>query len=269
MKEKMELVWVVCFEYMIAYTGSAAQYQCVLLLRLCGSGMFANCLPVCDMWIVEHANADKQGKTAPLQAGSGGVTLMCRFTPGLRQWTFVWHPWSNSALAGMVGELFDRVGRVGEGRTLLYWVCSVSSTCAGWRSTHMATRRSPARRKSWARTTSAWCHVTSRRQTRWTWWVAHLSPPRSTTSTTTSRVCRWAAGAPKAPSSTWRIRTHAMLLPTMAISTRSLGRATSSQTSSSTACHCQRWDTICCALSWILGWAAVGVRGGRKREVWF
>lgn len=232
---------------MIAYTSSTAQYQCVLLLCLCGFGMFTYSLPVCDMLIVEHANADKQGMT--LQARSGGVTLMCRFTPGHRQWIFVWHPWSNSALTGMVGELFDHVGRVGEGRALLYWVCSVSSTCAGWRSTHMATRRSPARRKSWARTTSAWCHVTSRRQTRWTWWVAHLSPPRSTTSTTTSRACHWAAGALKAPSSTWRIRTPAMQRPTMAFSTRSPGRATSSQTSSSTACHCQRWDTIHCALS--------------------
>lgn len=55
---------------MIAYTGSAAQYQCVLLLCFCGFGMFAYCLPVCDMSIVEHANANKQGITAPLQAGS-------------------------------------------------------------------------------------------------------------------------------------------------------------------------------------------------------
>lgn len=162
---------------------------------------------------------------------------------------------------------FDRVDRGREGRSLLYWVCSVSSTCAGWRSTHMATRRSPARRRSWARTTSAWCHETSRRQTRWMWWVAHLSPPRSTTSTTTSRACLWAAGAPRAPSSTWRTRTHAMQLPTMAISTRSQGRVTSSQTSSSTACHCQRWDTIQCALSLILGWAALAVRSKVKGEI--
>lgn len=179
------------------------------------------------------------------------------------------HPWSKSAQAGMTGDLFDRVCRVGEDRTLLYWVCSVSSTCAGWQSTHMATRRSPARRRNWARMTSAWCHETLRRRTRWMWWVAHLSPPRSTTSTTTSRACRWAAGAPRAPSSTWRTRTHAIPLPTMAISTHSQGRVTSSQTSSSTACHCQRWDTIQCALSLILSCIALAVRSRIKGEIDF
>lgn len=165
----------------------------------------------------------------------------------------------------MVGELFDRVCRVGEGRTLLYWVCSVSFTCVGWRSTPTETRRSPARRKSWARTTFAWCHVTSRRQTRWTSWAAHLSPPRSTTSTTTSRACHWDAGAPRALSSMWRIRTRAMQNPTMAINTRSLGRPTSSLTSSSMACHCQRLDTLHCALSEVLAWDGLGLVAGEMR----
>lgn len=140
-------------------------------------------------------------------------------------------------------------------RALLYWVCSVSSTCAGWRSTHTATRRSPAKRKSWARTTSGWCHETWRKQTRWMWWVVHLSPLRSTTSTTTSRACLWAAGVQRAPSLTWRTRTHGTLPLTMATSIRSPDRATSSQTLSSTACHCQRWDTSCYIVLSLL-WAA-------------
>lgn len=105
---------------MIAYTGSA-EYQCVLLLCFfCGFGMFASYLPVCDMSFVEHANANKQGMTAPLQAESGEspkCVVPLRTTGSA---PLSWHPWSNSALAGMVGKLFDRVDRGGDDRTLLY-----------------------------------------------------------------------------------------------------------------------------------------------------
>lgn len=59
----MESVWVVCFEYDCIYTGSAASYQCVLVLCFCGFGMFAYRLPVCDMLIVEHANEKNKKKT--------------------------------------------------------------------------------------------------------------------------------------------------------------------------------------------------------------
>lgn len=59
---------------MIAYTGSAAPCQCVLLLCFCGFGMFAYRLPVCDMSIVEHANPNKQGITAQLRGLEWGVT---------------------------------------------------------------------------------------------------------------------------------------------------------------------------------------------------
>ena len=70
---------VVCFEY-----------DCipVVLLSICVSFcfasvvfvMFAYCLPVCDMWIVEHANANKHEVTAPLQAGCG-KSLRCAVPP--------------------------------------------------------------------------------------------------------------------------------------------------------------------------------------------
>lgn len=209
------------------------------------------------MSIVQHANATEPRLTSSMASRVWEVTKVWRSLPGSYGWRAPQLAWWLS--------FFDRVGRGGQGRALLYWVCSVSSTCAGWQSTHTVTRRSPARRRSWARTTSGWCHETSRRRTRWTWWVARLSPPRSTTSTTTSRACRWAAGAPRAPSSTWRTRTHAMQLPTMAISTRSQGRVTSSQTSSSTACHCLRWDTIQCAPCFIHMPGCLGCQEERKK----
>lgn len=44
-------------------------------------GMFAYRLPVCDMSTVEHANANKQGMTAPLQAGGVGESLKCAVPP--------------------------------------------------------------------------------------------------------------------------------------------------------------------------------------------
>lgn len=52
----------------------------LFLLCFCGFGMFAYCLPVCDMSIVEHANANKQGITALLQASSGR-SLTCAAPP--------------------------------------------------------------------------------------------------------------------------------------------------------------------------------------------
>lgn len=106
---------------MIAYTGSAAQYHCVLLLWFCfcGFGMFAYCLPVCDMSIIVHANANKQGTTAPLQAGSG-ESLKCAVPPLDKGNECCLAPLVKQRLASMAGEFFDRVDRGGEGRTLLY-----------------------------------------------------------------------------------------------------------------------------------------------------
>lgn len=211
--------------------------------------------------VAEHGNANKWGRSAPLAAGgrSNVADLSCA---------------ANEYGSGTLARA-RRGPDAGcvcseEDRALLYWVCSVSCTCAGWRSTPTATRRRPARRRSWARTTSGWCRGTWRRRTRWMWWVVRLSPLRSTTSTTTSRLCRWAAGAPRAPSSTWRTRTPGMLHPTMASTIPSQGRALSSLTSSSTACRCLRWDLLQSAPSFSLPRlpaAREGSREGRGRSV--
>lgn len=221
-------------------------------VRFCGLACLHCVCALVTSWPAEHGNANKWGMSTPLVAGGHlNVATLSRC-----QWLWVWHLSPSQAGPGPGCVCSEK------GRALLYWVCSVSCTCAGWRSTPTATRRSPARRRSWARTTSGWCRGTWRRRTRWMWWVARLSPLRSTTSTTTSRLFHWAAGAPIAPSSTWRTRTPGMLHPTMATTIPSQGRALSSLTSSSTACRCLRWDLLQSAPSFSLPRLTAAREGG-------